>query len=171
MSKRSKAGGASSPPAAVLAALPRRIGGLFDLMAVAEEEIDAASKRHPGRERMLSAAFGLLCPPAGMSKLDPKLYRAHARELCERVAAFDGPPENHRPLALGTKAEVLMVLSELSLKAPPSQQYAALYELLFAEIFGAAAVPAGEPVREPWPKASTELLGTMQRRLGKARPI
>ena len=109
----------------------------------------------------VNASFKVMTPPPGMSKMSPHLYRAHARELIDRIGK-DPKPD----LALGTKAEVVMLLSEQSLLAPPPAQHAALYEKLFAEICW--TLP-GEPLREPWPKASEELLGQLRKRAGIPR--
>ena len=63
---------------------------------------------------------------------------------------------------LGTKAEVLAALSDASTLAPPGQQFAALMESLSAEL--GFAIP-GEPVREPWPGASDEMLHECRRKV------
>ena len=130
--------------------LPAEVHGLFDLMKIAEEEIARGG----------ADAFAFLCPPPGFTSLDERVYRAHARELVERV-------KRGERLEDGTKAEVMVLLSQQTLLAPPTQQYAALYEKLFAEIFGTSV--EGEPAREPWPKASEELLADLRRKAGLPR--
>ena len=79
-----------------------RIGGVFDLMTVAEEELALASQ---------PPLFHVLVPPSNMVGLAPGVYRAHCRELIERYrTGYD--------LTWGTDAEALCALSEMSLRAP-----------------------------------------------------
>lgn len=142
--------------------LPAAVTGIFDLMGTAEDEIAAALETETDAKKRvgINGAFRYLCPPPGMTTLDERVYRAHARELVERC-------RNGAKLDDGTKAEVMVALSQMSLVAPPSAQYAALYERLFAEIFE-QAVP-GDAAREPWPKASDELLADLRRKVGRER--
>lgn len=142
--------------------LPASISSVFDLMGIAEEEIERAMKRTRVQLKRdaIHGAFVFLAPTPGMTTLDERVYRSHARELIARCAAAE-------KLDAGTKAEVMIALSQMSLVAPPSAQYAALYERLFAEVMG-QAVP-GEAVREPWPGAADELLADLRRKVGQER--
>ena len=129
----------------------------FDRMGVAEEELKRAFRTKKSEP---AGAFSALFPHEAFAGKAERVYRSHARELCARMKL----KQDRRP---GTAAEVLLALSALSLVAPPSQQYAALYERLFAEVMGDAV--NGEPTREPWPKASDELLHQMRRKLARDR--
>lgn len=146
------------------ATLPAAVTELFCLMEIAEEEIERAIARTRSelKRQAIHNAFTFLAPIPGMSTLDERVYRHHAKELIERCA-------KGMKLTDGTKAEVMILLSKLSLVAPPSAHYAALYERLFAEIFG-MSVP-GEAVREPWPGASEELLAHLRRKAGRSRAV
>lgn len=111
---------------------------LLDLAGVADFEIQQAQQQHPEHAALLRRAF-LACTPTGFLAYDPRVYRAHVRELLDRV--IDG-----LDLAPGTDAEVLAVLVQASLRAPLGQQAATLYERLFARVLPeqyARAFPAG----------------------------
>ena len=71
---------------AVFGGQARSIFRAFDLMGIAEEEIAAAKHRYRRASKRVHAAFGVLYPTGDMSKCGDRLYRAHARELVERVA-------------------------------------------------------------------------------------
>jgi hypothetical protein len=136
------------------------IGRAFDLMEVAEAEIKAEMARFPRAKRRINSAFGILCPPEGIGRCADEVYRAHVRELLGRVRRG----EDTRP---GTKAEALVALSHMSLKAPPGQQAAALQERLFVEIFGVERI-GGSPhqlITEPWLRACDEMLVQLRRKL------
>lgn len=134
----------------------------FELMEVAGREVTAALATRRARK---SVAVYRRIDDAWMALGDgleafhgkaPEVFRHHCRELLERAAAGE-------PLQPGTEAEVLLALSALSLKAPPSSQYAALFERLFVAVMGRRV--EGEPTREPWPGAADELLRDMRRKL------
>lgn len=108
------------------------IEGVFSRMELAEEEIEAAKRRHPRLAGRIHQAFLHLCPTPALSSAGEKAFRAHCRELLERVAAG----EDLRP---GTAAEVLSILSELSLAAPLDRIGTLLFVKLFASLFPEAA--------------------------------
>ena len=137
------------------------VRGLFALMTVAEEELSAARRRHPFAEFAIQKSFALLEPDARLFvNKHAEIYRAHCRELLARVAAGASKKE----LRLGTRAEVLCVMTGFSLEHPPGPQGAALMSTLFVEIFPKVAQPDG-PILEPWPGATDELLGAVQRKI------
>lgn len=112
------------------------VGGViartFSRMELAEEEIEAAKRRHPLATGRIHRTFLHLCPSPALSAAPEKLFRAHCTELLERVAAGD----DLRP---GTTAEVLAVLSELSLAAPLDRAHTLLFVKLFSDLFPEAA--------------------------------
>ena len=146
--------------------VPAGVWRTFELMRVAEEQIEVAKVKYgPARHNALHRAFSLLCPPLQLRNKCEALYVAHCAELLGRVAR--GTDGNHCPgkpedTTLGTKAEVLAALSDASTLAPPGQQFSALMESLSAEL--GFAIP-GEPVREPWPHASDEMLYECRRKV------
>jgi hypothetical protein len=131
------------------------LGDVFARMEIAEEEITAAQLRHgepvPQRDaanRIIGvrgpiwSAFGLLdLKPA--SRMTDLLYRAHCRELLDRVAAG----ADTRP---ATAAEMLTAVKEVSLATPLTGAATGLYFRLFARLF---------------PDASTDILGATGREL------
>ena len=94
----------------LIAETTAQIGGLFDQMEWAEEEIEKAQSRHPEAKEQIWASFRLLVPTHKL--MDTELvYRSFVRELLERVACG----ADTRP---GTWAEIATVMHDASLVAP-----------------------------------------------------
>jgi len=127
-------------------------------MLIAEEEISTALKKVPRNERTIS--FLALMPTDGMSSLASEVYRSHCRELIQRQLTGE-------PLEPGTLAEVLILMSHTSLKAPLDQLGGAVAEYAFQEVFGRTL--DGEPLREPWPGAVAEQIAVLRRKLRRNR--
>lgn len=137
------------------AGVPYQAVRTLELAPIAEEEIERAGAP--------AATFALLSPRRFV-ELHPELYRAHARELCERVVAG----KDTRP---GTRAEVLVGLLQTCLLAPLTGEGQAFAEQLFGELMpDARAVIFGsdEPVREMWEGQIAEELHAARRRLAVA---
>lgn len=93
----------------------------FAAMDWADQEITAARRRHPGHGDALYHAFQILLPrDIGPGMGTEFVYRGHARELLERVAAGS----DLRP---ATAAEISLALVETSLRAPMHGPAAGLY--------------------------------------------
>lgn len=140
--------------------LGSKVARVFGLMRIAEEEI-AADQARNGFTSV--DAFPVLYPPPDMLMRADAVYRSHARELVERVRAGEDT-------RLGTKAEVLLAMSEVSLVAPPSENFAHLMERLFNEVMGpdVFVFDAAQP-RESWPGASDDTLGELRRKVAKPK--
>jgi hypothetical protein len=106
----------------------RTISMLFASMEVAEEEIVRAQSLQPEKSDALYNSFRFLSLSDALQSAPEELYRIHAREMLERVA-------NDVPLEPGTDAELLAVIKELTLRAPPSREVVLLYMDLFAKRF------------------------------------
>ncbi|MFY1688146.1 hypothetical protein [Plantactinospora sp. WMMB782] len=91
----------------------------FAAMEWAEEEIEAARKRHPEADDRIWKSFLLLQPTHDLMRVE-MTYRAHCRELLDRVAAG----EDTRP---GTAAECCIALCETSQAGPLRESAAGLY--------------------------------------------
>lgn len=144
------------------------IGGAFRRMELAEEEIELAKTRDPARAARIHEAFKYLRPTETLQRKCDELYRAHCRELIERVAAGASDQE----LAQGTGAEVLATLADLSLAAPLERTAFLLYGRLFRELFPERAAEI-EPLRGPadrWEdEQAHELEATFRRKLATDR--
>lgn len=147
----------------VLGPITDAVQSAFDQMAIAEREMRAYTEQFPERGDAIDQTFvqlrwtlGTVAPEA--------VYIAHVRELLMRVV-------ERRSLQPGTKAEVLMLLSETSLVAPLGARRAALYAELFDELYPDALTDRPVTIHEPWAGSSSELLdelrckATMVRRL------
>jgi len=143
--------------------LPNTISRTFDFMKIAEEEIAKAEKRvrDKATRACIHDVFGH-AEPGQLLRYSDALYRAHVRELIERAKTGDD-------MSPATKAECVAALSEGSLLAPLDAQHSALYEDLFYEIFGHYVGQPKQRVREPWPRASAELLHTMRNKFRRER--
>lgn len=117
-----------------------RIGSAFRLMGVAEEVL---ADRWPGRRREPRGAFKLLFATAPV-RISDLLYRAHAAEIVSRLPDDVLDPRSGavwRSLELLTRAEVVGLLVEASLRHPLGHADACLYEYLFVELFPEGRLP------------------------------
>jgi hypothetical protein len=148
----------------VLGPMGSLLDSLFKQMEIAEDEIAAAKERWPDSRDELHDSFKLLQPEAGMfERLNEGLYRQHCRELLERVA--NGASRNE--LALGTKAEVLRLMSEWSLENSPGHEASALMAWLFSELFPGALGDDAPSTPEPWEGRNAELFSELQRKIAR----
>lgn len=113
----------SDPTSAVITSwvteLRHELQPLFDAMAWADEEIQATQHRHPAAKDLIRDSFVLLRPTLPLMRT-VAVYRAHCRELLDRVAEGD----DTRPC---TAAECCAALSEASLRAPLRSSAVGLY--------------------------------------------
>lgn len=86
------------------------LAGIFERMDWAEDEIKKARARHPKHSDRLYHSF-LLLTPTHERMATEFVYRAHCRELIDRVAAG----ADTRP---GTAAEVCCAMLEVTLRTP-----------------------------------------------------
>jgi hypothetical protein len=106
---------------ALIAGIVAETAPVFAAMNWAEEEIAAASGRHPGQADAIYHSFRILLPrDIGPGMGTEFVYRGHVQELLERVAAG----ADLRP---ATAAEVCLALVETSLRAPMHGTAAGLY--------------------------------------------
>lgn len=104
----------------ILGEVTQSLDGIFERMAWAEDEIRQAQARHPQQADTLYHSFSLLSGAEGSERMSVEpVYRAHARELLERVAIG----EDTRP---GTAVEVIIGLLATATVAPLSPEGFAL---------------------------------------------
>ncbi|MFE5853172.1 hypothetical protein ACFQ61_08120 [Streptomyces sp. NPDC056500] len=104
---------------------------IFSEIALAEEEIEKAQARHEEPKPPLGErgqgpiwnSFGLLRWPHDEPAAE-ELYRAHCREILDRVAS-------NRDTRPGTDAELIVVIRKATLAAPVKSGAACLYFRLF----------------------------------------
>jgi hypothetical protein len=113
------------------------IESLFGAMEWAENEIQAAQRRHPGAADAIWHSFRLLTPVHPLMNRSEPLYRAYCREILDRVAAGG----DTRP---GTAAEICCVASEASEKAPLTSPAFGLYARAFRVVFPNQQFPGDE---------------------------
>jgi hypothetical protein len=99
--------------------LHRELTPLLEQMLWAEEEIAAAQHRHPEASARIWRAFLALRSTHPWMSTE-MVYRAHCRELLERVAHA----QDTRP---GTAAECCLALAETSLRVPLRTSAVGLY--------------------------------------------
>jgi hypothetical protein len=109
-------------PLNILNDIRRVLEPLFLNMEWAEEEITTAQERHPAAAERLDRSFRLLTPTHSLMSTEA-VYRAHCRELLDRVARG----EDTRP---GTAAECCLALHDTSLKVPLKTSAVGLYARL-----------------------------------------
>lgn len=118
------------------------------------EEIKNAKKRWPKQEDLLQSSFSLLRPETVFSGKEEIVYRNHCREILERAAkGLDTRP--------GTRAEVLIALSEMTLVTPLRQDYTILFSDLFTKVMEKKI--GGDPGSETYPGAVDEIYSKLQK--------
>jgi hypothetical protein len=116
-------------PAVLSVAIQAEVGSLLVPIDWAEDEIAAASRRHPGQADLLFHAFRRLTPrDIGSGMGTEFVYRGHARELLDRVASGT----DLRP---ATAAEICLVLSKVSQRTPIHGAGAGLYFRMWQAAF------------------------------------
>ena len=114
------------------------MAGAFERMEWAEEEIAAAQARHPEQADRIWHSFRLLVPNDGLERMSyARVYRAHCREILDRVAAG----EDTRP---GTAAEICCAMLTTSLLAPLTSAATGLY----MRMYQAAGLPQFDELAE-----------------------
>jgi hypothetical protein len=109
--------------------IQQMLDSLLDKMPWAEQEIRAAQRRHPQAADRIEQGMPLLCPTFALMDND-RVYRAHCRELLDRLAQG----RDTRP---GTAAECCLALCEVSQRAPLTSTAAGLY----ARMWTSAGLP------------------------------
>jgi len=136
------------------AALANVFTSTMENIVVAEDAIKSKKLKHPDKAEELDAAFLSLMTPELLRDKHPQLYDHHVNELLERVVAGTTGYE----FSYGTKAEALCALLGTALQAPLAQDYSALCNKLFVEIFGKLPDGATGVTPESYPHAADELL-------------
>ena len=140
----------------------------FSRMEIVEDEIEKARIKHGEVERGPLWNSFMACKPSELfytSRYSDNLYRAHVREILDRVAIA---PDKPKALEPATDAEVMILLIEASLRAPLTHDYFIVYATLFhkrfsylaAKTFGSIELPV-----ESWPGRTEELLGEIRRKM------
>lgn len=123
--------------AELLAPTTSMVGAGLERVGWAEDEIEAAQRRHPAAADRLFHAFALLAPTEDRMVASERVYRAHARELLERVAAG----ADTRP---GTDIELVLLCARVSLVTPLNRYAFTLYMRVFARALPELAVLSAE---------------------------
>ena len=143
--------------------LGKRLGSIFRDIGIAEKIIDEMKEKHPMFIDVIDASFPFL-QQRSLSHLAPMVYEHHCREIIQRVVDNEDPREM-------TKAECMLIISETSLMAPLSQNYAYLYTMLFKELpidlTDGDFVKSLEWARPTHPKAHEEVWGVLSREFKK----
>jgi len=141
--------------------LPGSVTQTFDLIDIAEEEIQKGIDKFPESRNEIWSMFLSLCPTTLLCR-HPTLYRSHCKELIERVGnkEFDNEP---------TSAELCFAFSEMSLKAPLKSDMVAAYYRCFREAFPESDIDMD--VSESYPGAVDEIIQQIKRRLIRERSL
>ena len=98
------------------------LGDVFRAMDIAEEVIAYYKHKYPEKKEEIHDAFQYLC----LRGIPLTLYRAHARELLDRIVNKDLPLENF------TDAEICWKLNQISTRVPLNMTGTHLYAWLFS---------------------------------------
>lgn len=159
-----------------LTGLIRDMGGpdldrIFGHMEIAEREITRGTELYRQYANKIWDAFMMLQPDDYMSRLDNQIYRAHCRELIDRI----GHGASKDTMELGTDAEALIAFSEASLAAPLTSDGTYAFLRLFRKVMG-KDVFHGEGLRddefiehESYNGALDELISLAKRKCSRKR--
>lgn len=131
----------------------------FDRMSIVEEEIESAMRASPRTAIRLYGCFKLLMPNDYL-RTGETVYRLHCRELLGRVKRG----EDVRP---ATDAELAAAFSAASTVAPPTQDFAAAYGLVFARLFPHRADLVEGLNREYVPGRAQEIVDEYRFKIGR----
>ena len=107
--------------AALLASIQEEVTGVVALVDISEDEIEQAIARHRQAADDLFHAFPLLLPAFGAQAWSTEfVYRAHCRELLERVATGEDTPP-------GTAVECVLAMRQVALAVPLNGPAAGFY--------------------------------------------
>ena len=138
--------------AELLARVQAEVTGAAALVDVAEDEIEQAAARHPQSADDLFHSFRLLLPAFEARAWQTEfVYRAHCRELLERVARG----EDTRP---GTNAECLIAISQVAMEIPLNGPAAGFYLRVCSGAFpGHELAGRGQPYEALYGSAIDEI--------------
>ena len=115
--------------AGLLADIRNQVTAAFATIEWAEDEITRAIARHPQAADRLYHAFSLLYPrEIGPGMHTEFVYRAHARELLDRVATGADTQQ-------ATAAEICVACAEISMHSPMHEAAAGLYFRMWLHAF------------------------------------
>jgi len=124
--------------AALVASVMDELADASAAMDWAEDEIARAIRRHPDRADALYHSFGLIRPrDIGPGMGSELVYRSHAAELLDRVAAG----ADTRP---ATAAELCLVCCEASLRTPLHGPTAGVYFRMWLRAFPDKPITPGQ---------------------------
>ena len=141
----------------------RRWVNVLERIEIIEEEIAAAQKsvRSKKAKKVLWDSFLSLRLSPAYNGFSVDLYRAHCRELLERIITGDSAD-------VPTDAEVMIVLSEMSLRVPLNNDAWALYITLFKKRFpGKLPDISTKDVHESYAGAMSQIDNEIRRKLSK----
>lgn len=143
--------------------IPQSINSLFDLMGIAEEEIQSGIERYPNHKELIWGMFSGLYPPEVL-RYYPVLYRSHCRTQIERTVNNEDTDEP-------TPAMFCAVFSDLSAQAPLRVDVMVAYWQCFKAALPETAQEMAKKddklhnIAESYPGASNEVLTTIKRKL------
>lgn len=117
----------------IVSEIQRTIEPILHALTWAEDEIEAAQRRHPDSADLVGRSFRLLRPTFPLMR-NESVYRSHCRELLDRVISGD----DTRP---GTAAECCIALAETSQRVPLRSSAVGLY----TRMWRLAGLPPVEP--------------------------
>lgn len=135
----------------------------------AEAEINRLCEIWPERSSILKGGFRYLAPHPAMYDKGQRLYALHCRLMLDRIMKGEA-------LEPGTDAEILASLSNASLFAPLTLEFATAYSRMFHRHLD-SLIPEGEEVDipeydyEPYPGRCEEIYNDLRNRLSMERDV
>ena len=115
-----------------MGALGSNIGGLFECMEIAEDEIAKTQLNHPDKAGDIWNSFTILTPSPILEPRTPGIYRAHAQEMLQRVV--NGQTKKNE-LETATAAELCCVFCQTSQLHGLQSDAVVAYQKVFKQVF------------------------------------
>jgi hypothetical protein len=138
----------------------------FEMIRLAEEEIDRYKEEYPDVRNEIDDAFPMLRPNDLLLETHEEVYRSHAAELLTRIGEAGSIEAATTETA--TDAECLVAMKEASLSAPLPRRAFHAYGMLMERTFLSMEEVVGEGVTPPSPSNDFEQ-GEAEKLIGKVR--
>lgn len=140
----------------------------FICVEIADAEIATAQQAHPHLAEHLWNSFTYLWPSELLHIRNPKLYRAHAQEMLQRLIAGE---TKRRELESATAAELCCLFSAASLASPLNADAIAAYKTLFAQVFPDAPLVKEFTAYESYPGRADEIIRDLRQKYRQSRTM
>jgi len=149
------------------------VANTFACMEIAEEEILVAKKKWPTKKLEIDGVFKFACPTEPLRGKAEQVYQHHIRELIDRARRMGSGTFSFYAKP-ATKAEVLCIILNTSLRSPLNHEHVRLAQALWSEIMPDKPIDNTgnhDPVETSWTEEASALLSDLRRRFKQDRGV